>query len=107
MQSVYSDYPDVTREELKPSPLMTEYITQGPEVHGFGDRRGEESGQEVAGDLHTEEQKLCTFFKAKKKEDQAGQDGECLAVQRDFWALCRDQLFMAGHSLPESCKASA
>lgn len=72
MQSVYSDYPDVTREELKPSPLMTEYITQGPEVRGFGDRCGEESGQEVAGDLHTEEQKLCTFFTAKKKKTRLG-----------------------------------
>lgn len=93
-------------EELKPS-LLIEYITQGPEVHGFGDRRGEESGQEEAGNMHTEEPKLCTFSKAEKKEDQAGQHGEGLAVQRDLWALCRDQLFMAGHSLPESCKASA
>lgn len=65
------------------------------------------AGKKVARKMHTEEPKLCTFSKAKKKEDQAGRHGEGLAVQRDLWALCRDQLFMAGHSLPESCKASA
>lgn len=42
------------------------------EVHGLRDRGSKESYQEVAGNLHVEEQKVRTFSKAKKKKDQVG-----------------------------------
>lgn len=41
-------------------------------MRGLWDRGSKESYGEVAGNLHMEEQKVCTSSKAKKRKDKAG-----------------------------------